>query len=163
MRPVARRRGPPHTLGLACKPMAVFCCLTALQACQTPQWPVQGTIRAPFGVRGGGIQGDTHRGIDLEAAIGTPVRPVLGGRVRTAGTMRGYGKVIWIEHGRDALSVYAHLSEISVREGQEVTKATVIGRTGQSGNATGPHLHFEFWRWGRQVDPVHVLGKPPGK
>jgi len=118
-------------------------------------------MRAPFGVRGGGIFGDTHRGIDLAADIGTPVRPVLSGRVRSAGTMRGYGKVIWIDHGNDALSVYAHLSEISVREGQHVTKATVIGRTGQSGNATGPHLHFEFWRWGREVDPVKVLGKPP--
>ena len=102
-----------------------------------------------------------HRGIDLAAAIGTPVRPVLSGRVRSAGTMSGYGKVIRIDHGRDALSLYAHLSEILVREGQEVTKATVIGRTGQSGNATGPHLHFEFWRWGREVDPVQVLGKPP--
>lgn len=138
-------------------------CLIAIQACQTPQWPVSGPIRSPFGLRGGGILGDKHRGIDLAAEVGTPVRPVLSGRVRTAGTMRGYGKVIWIDHGRDALSVYAHLSEISVKEGQRVTKATVIGRTGQSGNATGPHLHFEFWRWGREVDPVHVLGKPPGK
>ena len=139
-----------------------FICLIAIQACQTPQWPVPGPIRSPFGIRGG-ILGDKHRGIDLAAEVGTPVRPVLSGRVRSAGTMRGYGKVVWIDHGRDALSVYAHLSEIAVKEGQRVTKATVIGRTGQSGNATGPHLHFEFWRWGREVDPVHVLGKPPGK
>ncbi len=140
--------------------LALICSLVALQACQTPQWPVRGAMRAPFGVRGGAL-GDMHRGIDLVAKVGTPVRPVLSGRVRTAGTMRGYGKVIWIEHGKDALSVYGHLSEILVKEGQRVTKATVIGRTGQSGNATGPHLHFEFWRWGREVDPVTVLGKPP--
>ena len=145
------------------RPGLVCCliCLFAIQACQTPQWPVPGPIRAPFGVRGSGVPGNTHRGIDLAAEVGTPVRPVLSGRVRTAGTMRGYGKVIWIDHGRDALSVYAHLSEIAVKEGQRVTKATVIGHTGQSGNATGPHLHFEFWRWGREVDPVQVLGKPP--
>lgn len=138
-------------------------CLIVLSACQTPQWPIESPVRNPFGVRPGGIVGDVHRGIDLVAAVGTPVRPVLSGRVRFAGTLRGYGKVIRISHGRDALSVYAHLSEILVREGQEVTKATVIGRTGQSGNATGPHLHFEFWRWGREVDPVTVLGKPPEK
>ena len=143
------------------KRLSLACCLIALAACQTPQWPVEGPIRSPFGVRGGGILGDMHRGIDLVAAMGTPVRPILSGRVRSAGTMSGYGKVIWVNHGKDALSVYAHLSEIAVKEGQEVTKATVIGRTGQSGNATGPHLHFEFWRWGREVDPVQVLGKPP--
>ncbi|MXW16101.1 MAG: M23 family metallopeptidase [Gemmatimonadetes bacterium] len=142
---------------------AVVCCLIVLQACQTPQWPVEAPMRSPFGVRGDEFLGRMHRGIDLAAEAGTPVRPVLSGRVRSAGTMRGYGRVIWIEHGRDALSVYAHLSEIMVREGQEVTKATVIGRIGQSGNATGPHLHFEFWRWGRAVDPLFVLGKPPQK
>lgn len=150
-------RGPVRGL------QAVVCSLIALQACQTPQWPVRAPLRSPFGVRGDEFLGDMHRGIDLAAGMGTPVRPVLSGRVRSAGTMRGYGRVVWIEHGKDALSVYAHLSEIAVREGQEVTKATVIGRTGQSGNATGPHLHFEFWRWGRALDPLYVLGKPPEK
>lgn len=137
--------------------------IVALQACETLQWPIEGAMQAPFGVRGGGVFGDTHRGIDLAAKIGTPVRPVLSGRVQFAGTMRGYGNVVWIEHGKDALSVYGHLSEVTVKEGQKVTKSTMIGRTGQSGNATGPHLHFEFWRWGREVDPVKVLGIPPGK
>ncbi|MDE2876166.1 MAG: M23 family metallopeptidase [Gemmatimonadota bacterium] len=143
--------------------LGLICALAALQACQTPQWPVRGPVGSPFGVRGVGLTGDVHRGIDLAVGVGTPVRPVLSGRVRSAGTMRGYGKVIRIDHGRDALSVYAHLSEILVREGQQVTQRTVIGRTGQSGNATGPHLHFEFWRWGREVDPVKVLGKPPSR
>ena len=134
----------------------------AVHGCQTPQWPVTGPIRSAFGVRGGGVPGDLHRGVDIAAPVGTEVRPILNGRVRFAGTMSGYGRVIWIDHGDDALSVYAHLSEIAVKTGQEVTKATVIGRTGQSGNASGPHLHLEVWRWGREVDPVQVLGKPPG-
>ena len=155
IRPPLRARGFKKGLGV------LICCLTLLQACQTPQWPVRGPVSGTFGVRGGGIFGDVHRGIDFAVDIGTPVRPVLSGRVRFAGTMRGYGKVIRIDHGDEVLSVYAHLSEISVREGQEVTQSTVIGLTGQSGNATGPHLHFEFWRWGREVDPVQVLGKPP--
>ncbi len=136
--------------------------VVAALGCQTPQWPVAGPIRSAFGVRGGGVLGDMHRGVDIAVPVGTPVRPILSGRVRFAGTMRGYGKVIWVDHHDDARSVYAHLSEIAVKAGQEVTKETVIGKTGQSGNVTGPHLHLEVWRWGREVDPVQVLGRPPG-
>lgn len=133
----------------------------ALHGCQTPQWPVEGAMRSPFGIRSQGGP-DLHRGVDLEAAIGTPVRPVLPGRVRFAGTMSGYGNVIWIDHGEDLITVYGHLSEIGVDVLQEVSKETVIGLTGQSGNVTGPHLHLEVWRWGREVDPVHFMGRPPG-
>ena len=62
------------------RPGMVCCliCLFAIQACQTPQWPVPGPIRAPFGVRGGGVPGNTHRGIDLAAAVGTPVVGLYG-------------------------------------------------------------------------------------
>ncbi len=131
-------------------------------SCQTPQWPVQGALRSPYGVRMEGVVGDLHRGVDIAAAHGTPVRPVLSGRVRFAGTMSGYGRVIWLDHRDEVITVYGHLSEISVEVGQEVSKATVIGLTGQSGNAAGPHLHLEIWRWGREVDPVAMLGRPPG-
>lgn len=118
-------------------------------------------MQGSFGVRSLGGP-DLHRGLDLRAAVGTPVRPVLAGRVRFAGTMRGYGNVIWIDHGEDLITVYAHLSEIGVEVLQEVSKATVIGLSGESGNVTGPHLHLEVWRWGREVDPVEFLGRPPG-
>ena len=140
-------------------------CLVAFLAlasisCQTPQWPVEGRLSSPYGMRMRSLGGDLHRGVDIAAPVGTPVRPVLGGRVRFAGTMRGYGRVIWIDHADEVLTVYAHLSEIAVEAGQEVSKATVIGRTGQSGNAAGPHLHLEVWRWGREVDPVTMIGRP---
>lgn len=131
-------------------------------SCQTPQWPVSGPVSSPYGMRMDGVTGDLHRGVDIAAPHGTPVRPVLSGRVRFAGTMSGYGQVIWIDHRDDVITVYAHLSEISVRAGQEVSKGTVIGLTGQSGNARGPHLHLEIWRWGREVDPVAMLGRPGG-
>ena len=131
----------------------------SLLGCQTPQWPVQGPLRSPFGVRSQG-GAELHRGVDLAADVGTPVRPILDGRVRFTGTMDGYGNVIWIDHGPDLLSVYAHLSEIAVEPLQQVSKSTVIGRTGASGNATGPHLHLEVWRWGREVDPVQFMGRP---
>lgn len=135
----------------------------ATVACRTPQWPVDGPLRSPFGVRMEGSWPGMHRGVDIAAAVGTPVRPLLDGRVRFAGAMSGYGLVIWIDHGPEMLSVYAHLSEVAVEAGEEVTKATVIGLTGQSGNVTGPHLHLEVWRWGREVDPVPLLGGPPGQ
>ena len=137
-------------------------CLLATTACQTPQWPVEGPIRSPFGVRGGGFVGEVHRGVDVAVPSGTRVRPILNGRVRFAGVMEGYGNVVWVDHGDDLLSVYAHLSEISVQPADEITKATVIGLSGQSGAASGPHLHLEVWRWGREVDPVHFLGRPRG-
>ncbi len=131
----------------------------SLTGCQTPQWPVRGGLNSPFGIRSQG-GADLHRGVDLAADVGTPVRPILGGRVRFTGTMDGYGNVIWIDHGPDLLSVYAHLSEIDVEPLQDVSKSTVIGKTGSSGNVTGPHLHLEVWRWGREVDPVQFMGRP---
>ncbi|MXX35081.1 MAG: M23 family metallopeptidase [Gemmatimonadetes bacterium] len=135
-------------------------CVLAASACQTPQWPVEGPIRSPYGVRGGGFVAEVHRGVDVAVPVGTRVRPILSGRVRFAGVMEGYGNVVWVDHSDDLLSVYAHLSEISVEPAQEITKATVLGLSGRSGNATGPHLHLEVWRWGREVDPVHFLGRP---
>lgn len=142
--------------------LVVFLAALASISCQTPQWPVEGALSSPYGIRMSGVVGDLHRGVDIAAPIGTPVRPVLGGRVRFTGTMSGYGRVIWIDHPDDVITVYAHLSEIAVEAGQQVSKTTVIGRTGQSGHATGPHLHLEVWRWGREVDPVTMLGRPGG-
>ncbi len=134
---------------------------TVLVACQTPQWPVDGALRSPYGVRVDGTIGDFHRGVDIAAPVGTPVYPVLDGRIRFTGTMSGYGLVVWIDHSSETLSVYAHLSRIDVQTGEQVDKNTVIGATGQSGRASGPHLHLEIWRWGREVDPVQLIGRPP--
>jgi murein DD-endopeptidase MepM/ murein hydrolase activator NlpD len=83
-------------------------------------------------------------------------------QVRFAGTMRGYGNVVWLDHGGAILTVYAHLSRISVTAGTLVRRGTVVGLSGASGDVSGPHLHFEVWRWGRQVDPVPLLGGRPG-
>ncbi len=82
--------------------------------------------------------------------------------MRFAGVQSGYGNVVWLDHGGEVLTVYAHLSEIQVRTGDPVSPQMVIGLSGQSGHSTGPHLHFELWRWGRPVDPVPLLGKLPG-
>lgn len=82
--------------------------------------------------------------------------------VRFAGTMSGYGNVVWLDHGGSVLTVYAHLSQIRVRVGSLIRGGTIVGLSGASGDTTGPHLHFEVWRWGRETDPVPLLGGPPG-
>ncbi len=130
--------------------------------CSVPRWPVQGPLTSPFGFRLLGLRPGIHRGVDIAVPVGTEVRAMAPGRVRFAGTMRGYGKVVWIDHGGSVMSVYAHLSRIGVTTGEEVRDHDPIGLSGSSGDAQAPHLHFEIWRWGRQVDPVPLLGGRPG-
>jgi murein DD-endopeptidase MepM/ murein hydrolase activator NlpD len=136
--------------------------LTVLLAgCAIPRWPVAGPMTSPFGVRFRGILPEVHRGVDIDVPTGTEVRTMAPGRVLFAGTMEGYGNVVWIEHGGEVLTLYAHLSELWVRAGDGVEGRTVVGLSGATGEATGPHLHFELWRWGRERDPVPLLGGPP--
>lgn len=142
---------------------ALLVCLVLLEAgCVIPRWPVHGPLTSPFGLRLHGFWPEVHRGVDIAVPIGTDVHAMAPGRIRFAGVMRGYGKVVWIDNGGSVLSVYAHLSRILVRAGQDVNGGETIGLSGESGDATAPHLHFEIWRWGRQVDPVPLLGGPPG-
>ncbi len=130
--------------------------------CTLPRWPVEGPVTSPFGVRvRGAILPSIHRGVDLYVPEGTEVRTMAPGRVRFAGTMSGYGQVVWIDHGPALLTLYAHLSEIRVRTGDPVEERQVLGLSGRSGSATGPHLHFEVWRRGRPTDPVPLLGGFP--
>lgn len=131
--------------------------------CSVPRWPVEGTVSSPFGLRLRGWSPDLHRGVDVAAPEGTPVSAMKGGRVTFAGARGGYGNTIIIEHGSNVRTLYAHLSRIDVRAGQRVRGGEVIGAVGRTGNATGPHLHFEVVRWGRQEDPVPLLGGFPKK
>ena len=135
--------------------------LLTAQGCSIPRWPVRGPLVSPYGIRFRGLVPDLHRGVDIRVPVGTEIHAMTRGRVRFAGTMRGYGRVIWLDHPGDLLSVYAHLSTVAVRPGQEVQAGAVIGASGRSGNASGPHLHFEVWRHGREIDPVPFLGGFP--
>ncbi len=136
--------------------------LLLVGGCSFPRWPVHGPLVSPFGIRFQGLKPDLHRGVDIRVPNGTEVRAMKRGRVRFAGTMSGYGRVVWLDHRGQVMTVYAHLSAILVETGQEVEGNQLIGLSGQSGNATGPHLHFEVWRHGREVDPVPLLGGFPG-
>ena len=129
--------------------------------CSIPRWPVNAPMTSAFGLRFRGILPEVHRGVDLAAPEGTDVRAMAPGRVRFAGVQRGFGNVVWLDHGGEVLTVYAHLSVIQVRTGDKVDDHDVLGRSGSSGDARGAHLHFEVWRWGREVDPVPLLGGRP--
>ena len=136
---------------------------TALIAtgCAIPRWPVDAPVTSPYGLRMRGIRPDLHRGVDLAVPEGTPVRTMAPGTVRFAGTQTGYGTVVWVDHGSSVLTVYAHLSELRVKAGDRLGGRDVLGLSGRTGDATAPHLHFEVWRWGREVDPVPLLGGRP--
>jgi murein DD-endopeptidase MepM/ murein hydrolase activator NlpD len=103
-----------------------------------------------------------HRGVDYAAAPGTPVKASGNGTVIHVGSKGGYGKTIIIDHGRGYTTLYAHLSKFKsgLRAGGTVEQGQVIGYVGQSGLATGPHLHYEFRVNGVHKNPVTV--KLPG-
>lgn len=119
-------------------------------------------VTSPFGPRNNpNAPGSTqnHQGIDLRAGIGTPVKSALPGRVTFAGESGGnYGTLIKIQHPGNFESRYAHLSAVSVNVGEDVTAGQVIGESGDSGNAKGPHLHFELRSNGTPINPSGYMG-----
>ena len=129
--------------------------------CAIPRWPVDGPVSSAFGVRRDGLDFRIHRGIDIAVPTGTPIHAMAPGRVHFAGTLSGYGNVIIIQHRGRTRTLYAHLSEIHVRAGQEIEGRPVIGLSGATGRVTGPHLHFEIQRHGKAEDPVPLLGSFP--
>ena len=147
-------RGSRLVLGLLAASLAWGCAI--------PRWPANAPLSSAYGIRWRGALPEVHRGVDLPLPTGSEVRTMAPGRVRFAGTMRGFGRVVWIDHGGSVLTVYAHLSVIRVQPKQHVKGGDVVGLSGSSGNVTAPHLHFEVWRWGRPVDPVPLLGGRPG-
>jgi lipoprotein NlpD len=119
------------------------------------RWPLDRTnIGSPFGRRDGRL----HEGIDLPAPMGTPVYAAGDGQVVYAGdAIRGYGNLLVVQHEGDLLTVYAHNSQLLVREGDRVAIGQRIALVGQSGRATGPHLHFEVRSGQIPRDPMAYL------
>ncbi len=122
--------------------------------------PVDGVISSRFGERRHPVLGTVrhHDGIDIACAIGSEVRAALPGKVISAGWAGGYGNLIKIRHkGEITESRYGHLSKLLVPVGQMVKTGDLIGLSGKTGLATGPHLHFELFRRGLLVDPEYFL------
>jgi lipoprotein YgeR len=133
--------------------------LTDLGAPPALRWPlttIHVLIGSPFGAR----WGKPHEGIDLPAPVGTPVFAAADGRVVYAGSaIRGYGNLVVLKHAGDLLTAYAHNSVLLVSQGQSVRAGDRIALVGQSGHATGPHLHFEVRSGQIPRDPMSYL--PP--
>jgi len=117
-------------------------------------WPVTGKLSSKYGRRGRG----RHQGIDIPAKRGTPVRAAEAGRViHSGGGLGDYGQVVIVKHAGRYSTVYAHNRRNRVRKGEFVERGQVIAEVGATGNASGPHVHFEVRRDRRPEDPLMHL------
>lgn len=112
--------------------------------------PLEGTMAQGFSA--------FHRGIDLLAPLDTPIQPITDGVISEVSLGRlGWGNTVVIDHANGLLSRYAHMKEVRVIEGEQVTRDKVLGTVGMTGWTTGPHLHLEVYQNGRAIDPASVL------
>lgn len=121
--------------------------------------PVTGTLSSPFGLRKSPVLGseEFHYGLDLAAAEGAAVRAFADGTVRCLGESSSYGKYLILDHENESATLYAHLKSAAVEAGQSVLRGQSIAAVGQTGNATGPHLHFELQKEGQYLNPVYYV------
>jgi murein DD-endopeptidase MepM/ murein hydrolase activator NlpD len=144
----------------------------------TPERLWQGSFRVPLdGVTSGknfgkrrilnGQPGSPHGGVDLPATMGTPVYAAQSGRVVLAEELYFPGNTVVVDHGLGIYTFYGHLSEISVKVGDEVKQGALLGKAGATGRVTGPHLHWGLSVNRARVDPLLILkllpGEPAGK
>jgi hypothetical protein len=118
-------------------------------------WPVNGTLRGGFGERTDPFSGEGafHKGVDISAPTGTPVRATANGLVVHADWSGAYGRMVVVDHGNGVQTCYAHLSKFYVRTGQEVRLGQVIAAVGSTGRTTAPHLHYEVRVGGAPMNP----------
>jgi len=124
-------------------------------------WPLHGVVTLEFGAIDLPYQ-PLHTGIDIANVKDTPVEPFMDGTVTYAGEISwGYGKHVIIDNGNNISSLYAHLDKIYVYPGEKVTMDQTIGAEGETGWATGPHVHFEIRVFGIPVNPRTFLAGDP--
>jgi len=122
-------------------------------------WPIKGTINSGFGLRIHPISGGriSHSGMDIGAAIGTPIKATADGIVSFSSWHNDSGNIVVLEHGRGFTTVYAHNKENQVKVGQKVKRGQTVAVSGSTGATTGPHLHYEVWKNKRPIDPASFL------
>ncbi|MNI00963.1 Murein DD-endopeptidase MepM [compost metagenome] len=125
--------------------------------------PIKGILTTPFGFTRyvNGKYDSSHRALDLAAKEGTPIKATNDGVVALADSLYLTGNTIYIDHGMNLFSQYAHLSELKVKTGDRVKQGDIIGLVGTTGFSTGPHLHFTFWAHNVPVNPNLFFGTTP--
>ncbi len=125
-------------------------------------WPVKGRVAASFGTQVHPRYGTRVRqkGIQIEAAEGTPIEAVAAGVVVFVGWLGGYGETVVLDHGQDYFTLYAHASEVLVTQGAQVTAGQTIARVGSTDSLYGPGLHFEIRQGKEARDPARWLARP---
>jgi len=117
-------------------------------------WPVEGKISDVFDE----TESRKHQGIDISSPLGTPIKASNAGRViYSNNTIKGYGNLIILRHSEELVTVYSHNQVNLVEEGTWAEKGQIIGKVGQTGRATGPHLHFEIRKNNKAMDPLLFL------
>lgn len=121
--------------------------------------PVPDPANSAFGTRSilNGQPRSPHSGADFNSATGTPIKSPSAGRVVLAGDRYYTGNTVMIDHGLQLFSLFAHLSEIQVKVGDQVAAGDVVGKVGATGRVTGPHLHWSVRLNGARVDPLSLL------
>ncbi len=124
--------------------------------------PVMGTLSSDFGYREHPIEGDEkfHYGLDIAADEGTPVSAFADGTVTAVGESSSYGKYAIVSHDGGFSTLYAHCSRIYTSSGAQVKEGDKIAAVGQTGEATGPHLHFELHSGTTYLDPIYYVSLP---
>lgn len=118
--------------------------------------PIAGRVTSGFGKRK--LYGRKfHKGLDIDLETGDEIGAAMHGKVRIARYSNGYGNFVVISHDGGMETLYGHLSELWVTEGQEVQAGEIIGLGGSTGQSTGSHLHFEVRIFGEQIDPARIL------
>jgi murein DD-endopeptidase MepM/ murein hydrolase activator NlpD len=126
----------------------------------TPRgYPVSGSVTSPYGKRTDPFSGNTvfHSGIDISCSPGSPIRATADGVVSFSGWTPTSGYVVVLEHGCGFSTVYAHNKANRVKVGHKVKREDIIGYVGSTGKSTGPHLHYEVWKDGKNVDVEQYL------
>jgi murein DD-endopeptidase MepM/ murein hydrolase activator NlpD len=132
---------------------------SALIAATPTVWPVHGALNSGFGLRSDPFTGQPafHEGVDISTSRSEPVLATADGTVLRSGWAGEYGKAIEIAHGERYTTLYGHLEETLVVEGQTVRRGDRVGLVGSTGRSTAPHLHYEVHVDGRAVDPLEYI------
>ncbi len=137
-------------IGVAATAIAQDLKPTALPERERFRWPLRGPVAQPF-------KAGTNDGIDIAAPVGEAVHAAADGVVISATELDTYGKLVVLRHANGYVTVYADMSEIDVKEGDQVRRGQIIAKSGKTGNVPAPRLHFELRRDGKAIDPIPLM------